>query len=132
MSIPTTITDEIEDGLQLTISHRNFNNSVVINYTNNGEKIRIPMDSLISKYNDLVSNYVVSTELTEADAREYRYAPKKFSQDMYGTTQYWSIILYLNDCHSVIEFTPEDYIKYIKPESINELINEILILENRV
>lgn len=132
MAIPKTIAEDYEKGLQLKTSHRTFNNSVVVNYLNNDEKIRIPMDSLISKYADLFDKYVIDQEITEEDAMMFRYSPKMLSERLYGTTQYWSIILYLNDCHSITEFAPEKSIKVIKPEYIDELINEALILERKI
>lgn len=131
MAIPKTIEEDIEAGVNSQRSHRVFNGSLLIDYEDTGESVRVPINPLISKYKDYFDPYIKEVELTEEEQNEYRFAPKKFSQDMYGTIHYWSMLLYINECHSIIEFEPV-ILKYIAPESINEIINEILILENLV
>lgn len=131
MSIPATIPDDIRRGATSQKTHRVLNNSLCINYANSGETVRMPLNSIIAKYKEYFDNYIDEVELTEDEQRTYRYSPKKFSQDMYGTTEYWSIILYINECHSVMDFEPVK-VKYVIPQSITDLINEILILENSV
>lgn len=131
MSIPATIDDDIKRGVTSQKTHRALNNSLLIEYQNSGEAVRLPANSIIGKYKEYFDKYTDSVTLTESEQREYRYSPKKFCLDMYGTIEYWSIILFINECHSIIDFEPVT-IKYIVPESITELINEILILEDKV
>lgn len=131
MAIPATIPDDIKRGVTSQKTHRVLNNSLRINYTNSGESVRMPLNSIIAKYKDYFDKYIDEVELTEEEQLTYRYSPKKFSQDMYGTTEYWSIILYINECHSVMDFEPVK-VKYVVPQSITDLINEILILEDLV
>lgn len=129
MRIPVTIEEDIEEGLSQDISHRKLNECAIVHYNNTGENIKIPMNSIISKYRDYFDKYIDEEKLTEDEEREYRYSPKKFSSFMYGTTSYWSIILYINECHSILDFVPKGSIKYVVPEVIESLIEEILILE---
>lgn len=131
MAIPATIEDDILRGTSRQTTHRAFNNSLVIEYQGTNEGVRLPANSIISKYKEYFDPYIDSVELTDDEQREYRYSPKKFSQDMYGTTEYWSMILFINECHSIIDFEPVT-VKYIVPEKITDLINEILILEGTV
>ena len=131
MSIPATIDDDILRGVQSQKTHRALNNTLLIEYQGSNEGVRLPANSIIGKYKEYFDKYIDSVELTEEEQRKYRYSPKKFSLDMYGTTEYWSIILYINECHSIIDFEPTS-IKYIAPEIITDLINEILILEGTV
>lgn len=131
MSIPATITDDIKRGVKSQKTHRVLNNSLRINYANSGESVRMPLNSIIAKYKDYFDKYIDEVELTEEEQIKYRYSPKKFSQDMYGTTEYWSIILYINECHSIMDFEPVT-VKYVLPNQITDLINEILILEGLV
>lgn len=131
MSIPATIADDIKRGVKSQKTHRAFNNSLLIKYQNSGEAVRLPLNSIIAKYKDYFDAYIDSVELTEEEQIRYRYSPKRFSEDMYGTTEYWSMILYINECHSMMEFEPTT-IKYIVPQSITTIINEIMILEDLV
>lgn len=130
MSIPMTVEEDIRLGLSRAKSHRNMNGSLIMTYNTN-EHVKLPMNSLISKYRDFFDKYIDEVELTEEEQNFYRYSPKKFSQAMYGSTEYWSIILYINECHSIIDFEPVK-IKYVVPESIDDILNEIMILEGKV
>lgn len=129
MAIPATINEDIQDGLSRSISHRSLNNSLILSYTKTDEKIKVPINSIISKYYNYFLPYIDEVELTEQEQRDYRYSPKKFSEDMYKTTGYWSIILYINECHSIIDFEPKT-IKYIDPAYIEDILSEIMILED--
>lgn len=131
MAIPATIDDDILRGANTQKNHRAFNNSLLIEYQGSNEGIRMPANSIISKYKEYFDPYIDTVELNEEEQMKYRYSPKKFCQDMYGTTEYWSMILFINECHSIIDFEPVN-LKYIVPESISDLINEILILEGTV
>lgn len=131
MAIPATINDDILRGAGTRKTHRSFNNSLLIEYQGSDEGIRMPANSIISKYKEYFDPYIDTVELNEEEQRKYRYSPKKFCQDMYGTIEYWSLILFINECHSIIDFEPVK-LKYIVPESIADLINEILILEGTV
>lgn len=131
MAIPITIEECIEQGRDAECSHRTLNGSAILHYTHNGKNISIPINPLINKYRDFFDEYILVHQLTEIEQRTYRFAPKKFSLDMYGTTEFWSIILYLNDCHSILDFQPT-VIKFIDNTQINGILNEILILEDLI
>ena len=122
-----TINEEIDAGKELTIKNRAFNRTAVLHYNNTGESIKIPMTSLVSEFRDLLDEFIVEVELSQAAQTMYRYAPKRLSQDLYGTTQYWAILLHLNGAHSVIDFQPKK-VKCIDPAKITTVINEILII----
>ena len=122
-----TIEEEVEAGKELTRAHRLFNRTAIIHYTKSGESIKIPMNALVSDFRDLLDECIIRLDLTEEGQAMYRYAPKRLSLDLYGTTQYWSILLHLNGAHSVIDFTPKK-VRCIDPSQIDKVINEILII----
>lgn len=131
--IPLTIQEEIDAGNAEVLSHRMLTNSVVVKYNKSDERIRIPMDSLISKYSHLLDKYVIDLEIDDDDRMAFAYSPKKLSYYYYGTTQFWSLLLYLNDCHSLFEFSLEkEKVSILDPANIQMLLNEILILERKV
>lgn len=128
MYIPSTLTELIEYSKDLIISHRKLNIGAELYDTSSNTSIQIPFNPIINKYKDYFDKIVISVPLTEDEQREYRFSPKKISYEMYGTVEYWSMILYINNCHSLLEFEPT-VLKVLDPDEIRELVNEILILE---
>ena len=84
---------------------------------------------IVNKYKEYFDPYIEEYEVDDDDERRYLYSPKKLSQDLYQTTEYWSILLYINECHSILDFKPHGTIKVVNPGVITELLNEILIQE---
>lgn len=124
--VPTTIEDEIRAGSGRQICHRTVNQELTLVYGKN--ELKMPFNPLISKYKEYFDNHILVKPLTEAQQTLYRYAPKMVSRDIYGTTSYWSVILFINEAHSVMEFEPTD-LKYVDPQYIVNLFEEIFILE---
>lgn len=129
MTIPATIREDIDSNSNQELSHRNFNVGANLVYTQTGETIRIPMNHIVNKYKEYFDPYIVTVSLDEREERMYRYAPKRLSMDVYNTTEYWSILLYINECHSIIDFHPEGTVKLVQVNKITELLNEIMIAE---
>lgn len=127
--IPTTIENDIERGSSGGIGHRRLNNTLTLHFTSNGRNIYLPINPIVSKYKDIIDKYTDEVELTEDEVIRYRYSPKTYSEDMYGTIGYWSVILFINECHSIIDFHPETSIKFIQKDVIEDLFEEILALE---
>ena len=132
MIIPSTIREDIEAKKDKDLSHRVFNVGAYLHYVKNGETIKIPMNHIVNKYKEYFDPYIEDFELDYEDERKYLYSPKKLSLDLYQTTEYWSILLYINECHSIIDFAPEGSVKAVRPAYLEELLNEILILEGLV
>lgn len=128
--IPGTVIDDIAQGSRMRISHRLLNREALLHRLD-GERIRLPIDSLINDFLPLIKEYIFDIELDEASMLRYRFSPKKLSYDLYETTQYWSILLYMNECHSILDFEPKK-IRFIDPGKIDVLINEILILGGKL
>ena len=124
MIIPSTIREDIDQNSDQELSHRTFNGCAYLHYVKNGETI--------NKYKEYFDPYIEKFDITEEDERKYLYSPKKLSLDVYKTTEYWSILLYINECHSIIDFAPVGFVKAIRPDILTKLLNEILILEGLV
>lgn len=133
MPIPATLEEAIEEGLQEQISHRRLHGSMFLTYKKGGQTIKAPLEPLVNKYWDIIMKYVITVDLNvDEDLKlQCRFNPKAASYSFYDTTEYWSMLLYINECHSTLDFDM-DILKIIEPEEIDDLINEILILENRV
>lgn len=124
--IPRTIDEDINIGLGAEISHRKLNNELTIHYGNSTESITLPINSIIEKYYDFFEPIIGEYEFTDEERAEYRFAPKKFSQDVYGNQGYWSAILYINECHSILDFDL-DTVRYFDPNKLEGILEEVLI-----
>lgn len=129
MALSITMQDLIEKSKLMEVSYRNLHNYVIIRDKVTEERIRTPFTSIINKYRDFLSDIIYEVTLTDVEYMRYRYAPKTLSQDLYGTTEYWFIIMELNNCITVANFNSK-VLKIYEPEGLNAIINEIMILEN--
>ena len=96
MYIPTTLSELIEYGKNIELSHRNVNNRIFLHNVKSDEILKLPFNPSINKYRDFFGKHTVRLELTEEEQDRYWYHPKKLSYDYYGSVEYWSIILYIN------------------------------------
>ena len=126
--IPATLKELIEYSKELTISHRTFNKGADLYNSSTDDTIKIPFNPIINKYKDYFDKITLSVPLTEEEQKTYRFSPKKLSYELYGTVEYWSMLLYINNCHSLLDFQPET-LKVLDPDELGGLVNEILILE---
>lgn len=92
------------------------------------KNIIINAKSLISKYYDIIIKNTISVTLSDTDYLRYRYNPKLYCYEKYGTTELWSLLLKVNNMTSVTEFTSKSFTAF--SSKILDVINEVLILEN--
>ena len=130
MYIPVTFEENIENIESAKISHRSLNSVSFIKNIKSEDILKIPFNPIYNKYKDFFDKVTVDIPLTEEEQKKYRYSPKRVSLDMYGTVHYWSIILYINDSPSVIDFTPER-LRIVYNDRIEEVINEIMMLNRK-
>ena len=131
MYIPSTLSELIEYGKNLDIAHRGFNSGAELHDASSDETIRIPFNPLINKYRDYFDAIMLTVPLNEEEQNDLRFSPKKLSYELYGTTEYWSMLLYINNCHSILDFEPEK-VKVFDPDELQHLINELLIIEGNI
>lgn len=127
----THMLESITDSKEAELCAKNLSMLATVYDKASGETIRIPYSSLMNKYRDFLSSSVVLTALTDGEMRTYQYSPKRLSNKLYGTTELWSDLLRLNGMISLLEFN-RPIIKIYKPNEINDLLNEILIMEGKI
>jgi hypothetical protein len=127
---PPTIEESIEIGLNSLVGHRVLNSCAFITDDQNDTTIKIPFNPLFSKYKEYFDDLTYTVPLSEKEQNRFRFQPKRVSLEMYGTVDYWSLILYINECPSVIDFEPEK-LTLIFNDKISEFINELSILNRR-
>ena len=121
----TTISSLADYEEQLELSHSKlFLKSFV---ESNENKLIINSTSLANKYYDYIQESVSVLTLSDKEYIKYRYQPKMFCNDIYGTTELWALLLKINNFDSICDFNR----KKIKVFNIDifSILNEILINE---
>lgn len=123
----THLTDFASYGNKLDISHAKLHlkskletdsvNSIIVNST-----------SLPNKYWDYIKAQTYKTTLTDEQYLAYRYQPKMYCYDKFGTTELWSLLLKVNNMTCVTDFNTHTFLTF--HDSIFTILNEILILED--
>ncbi len=108
-------------------SYRNLHTNVFIK--TGDDTIKIPYKSIVAEYLPYLKETAVQTAFSPLELTRYKYKPKMLSNDLYGTTEYWSALLELNGFISLLDLTLEEPILVFEPRRFKKLINEILILE---
>ena len=126
MAIPSTLTEQIKEARKLEISYKTLHDSCVINNKQDENSIEIPFSSITNKYRVYLNQSVVQIQLTEEEERIYMYNPKMLSLDLYGTVEFWSDLLKLNNAVSILDFKPS-MVKIYNPSSFKQCLNEILM-----
>lgn len=123
----TTIQEFIDFGKEQRISHEKmFTKSIIVS---NDKCILGNYLSILNRYMDVIRKILIIKEFTQEEMDRYIYKPKLYCMDEFGSIDFWSLILRVNDMVSVTDFK-EKKIKTFSKNDLYELINEILILEN--
>lgn len=125
----STIQGAIAYGMAQDVRYGTYHEMTLIQNEQTGEIIRVPAMSLMNKYRHFLQEIVtVKFKMSDEEFRKYKYAPKRLSFDLYGTTEYWSALLELNNCLSISDFNKQ-WIKAYDPKRLPSYVNEILIKE---
>ena len=100
-----------------------FNKGVLID---DQVKLFVNDDSVLNLYDDLLKKYKIKYRMTNAEYRKYKYNPHKLANDIYGSTEYWWLILHANELTSASEFNSQSIWIY-RVELIN-ILREILTI----
>ena len=92
------------------------------------DNVVILSESILDKYYDDLQEYVETITLSIEEQIKYFYNPQKFCYDRYGSTDYWYLILELNQMYSMAQFN----ISTIKvfSTSVTRVLQTILNLES--
>lgn len=130
-TIPVSMDRQIVNIKSKDISYRNLHQYANLFNTQTNDTIEIPYMSIAENYRDYLKKIVQRVVLRENDKIRFRYNPKRVSSVFYnGTTEYWYLIMTLNECVSVSDFGTSDTLKIYNPQKIKSYINEIMVLED--
>lgn len=90
--------------------------------------VRFIRESYLFKYHDLL-NKSVRVSFTDDEFIKYRYQPKLFCNDYYKTPELWSLLLFINNMTSIVQFNKKQIIAF-STTTINDLA-EILNIHSR-
>lgn len=80
-------------------------------------------DNITCDYTRFLRSIIKTKEMTDEEYRKYRCNPWYMSDDLYGTTEYWFMLLHLNEMYSATEFTRRKIKIYSEklPERLNDI-----------
>lgn len=122
-----TISNQIRYGSIIELSVRNFHEHDVL-HTKEDTKIILNTLSILNNYWHFLQNYIVSVELSPEEIHKYEYKPKLMSYDLYGTIEYYYLILRINNMDSVSDFGNIKNLKLFS-RGITAFLNEVYIKE---
>lgn len=126
-----TISEQIKKGNSIELSMTNFHTKDVLDTTN--DKIVVNTLSILNNYMYFLKQYITELKLDIDEIQKYAYKPKLLSYAIYGTIEYYDLILRINNMDSVMDFSPEN-IKILKVFSgnISTFLNEVKIKEKNL
>ena len=80
--------------------------------------------NLIYDYEDEFKNATLTIDMTDAEYNKYRFKPKLLSYDVYGSTEIFFVVLFINGMCSIKDFDRKT-IKLIKKDTMIRLLEEI-------
>lgn len=84
------------------------------------------IDNIIYPYMDEINQMRKIVTLTDKEILRYKFKPKLFAYDVYGSTEIYFVILAMNGMYGIKEFTLEDKQLYaLRPSDMNSLMNTI-------
>lgn len=101
-----------------------------VNTLSSGEDVILPLEPITLKYKQDLQDIVMEKTLTPNEEYKYFYNPQVLSYDLYGSTQYWHLLLEINEMSSAIEFCRTKIKVY--NGSLPAVINAILAAEEKL
>ena len=95
--------------LESFINYKNLDNNVYYKDLSIFEK-SIDGKSVLLSYNILndyrkeIFDFIIPITLTDEEFQKYQYQPKKLAYDLYGSTEYYYMILFINSMTNIKEF----------------------------
>lgn len=121
-----TIDQFVKSEPQQSITIQKMHYPMVISGPINSTYLRINYESIINKYFSEFRNFFAYIDLIdEKDVNKYRNNPKALSYELYGTTEYWWLLLQCNEMRSASEFTKR-HIRVVTKKALKELCSIIL------
>ena len=60
--------------------------------------------NILNDYRKEIFDFIIPITLTDEEFQKYQYQPKKLAYDLYGSTEYYYMILFINSMTNIKEF----------------------------
>jgi len=124
----SSIDEFIENYRDMDINFDKMHLKEIANLTDDGSstsEVIILDEPLMDKYREDLETILTQKTFTSKEKSVYLYNPWKLSYDLYGSTEYWWLLLDANQMHSVTEFNKTTINVYegILPTMIGYILN---------
>ena len=85
--------------------------------------------NVLNDYIDEILSCAINVKLTDKEFIRYQYNPKALAYKLYGSTEYYYIILFLNGMTNIKEFNKRK-IKLIRPNALSTILSAIYTSES--
>lgn len=126
----SSISEYIDDYRELEISYDRMHLKEVIELTADSSGVKdgiILGENFIDKYKHDLKPLIETKTFTKDEIFLYKCNPWKLSFDLYGSVEYWQLLLDLNNMYSATEFTQTTIKVY--DDTLPDVVNEILMSE---
>lgn len=117
-----SVEEFVELGKTDDITYNNF--AVIAKTTDKDSSVLFPEHNVIYDYMKEIKEKCVELEFSDEDIIRYRYNPKKFCYHVYGHTEFYFIILAINNMCSFKDFNKRK-IKVLYKSDLISLMNQI-------
>lgn len=100
-----------------------YSNLSIFEKSIDGESLLLSYN-VLNDYIDEIMDMTVTVTLTDEEYIKYQYNPKLLAYTLYGSTEYYYIILFVNSMASVKEFNKRK-IKLLRPKDLSEVLSSI-------
>ena len=100
-----------------------YSNLSIFEKSIDGESVLLSYN-VLNDYIDEIMDMTVTVTLTDEEYIKYQYNPKLLAYALYGSTEYYYIILFVNSMASVKEFNKRK-IKLLRPKDLSEILSSI-------
>ena len=95
--------------LESFINYKNLDNNVyykdlaIFEKSIDGKSVLLSYN-ILNDYRKEIFDFVIPITLTNEEFQKYQYQPKKLAYDLYGSTEYYYMILFINSMTNIKEF----------------------------
>ena len=123
----TTLKEYIADYKDQQLKLTDYFTFEWLNDESNDIYIKTIEENILSKHTNFLSTNKTKVTITDDEYRKYRCNAHWLSQDVYGTTELWFLILHANELYSESEFNTKEF--YIYSKSVLDKLSEIISVE---
>lgn len=129
MAATPEITSTIEEFISCKNTDKNiyYSELSIFEKSIDGSQVLLSYN-ILNDYYDEIFDKAVTIELTDKEYNTYQYQPKRLAYDIYGSTEYYYIILFLNRMASIKEFNRKK-IKLIRSSDLSRILSAIYTSE---